>query len=405
MTSGRRRDPAAAGQALDRLPEALRPAAARDPRRLVLHAAERGSIARAGGGRRSSSSPPGWPTPRSGTRGRFSFRATHYAVAWVAIGALVRARRGQAAGHPRRAGRRRRRHDPRPCRRHRARASLTPARPAAHDLARGRRRGARHRRRTVPRLRRVSRLRRPLRRRARAASRSTSPPRRPASTAAATSASYRLVVAYGDRERRAQPRRPAGDAAATADAADRVRRGLERERHLDRRPAARPARPGRTPRPGRDVLVNSLQTARRVPADRRCRPTSPTTPRTLLALGARRRAAGPRPRLPVPADRPEPARRAADQVGRPAGGAVMTPRWSIGAGRRRRRRCTALFLLLGAGRRPWLDAGPGWSAGVVLHDARAGAARDRCSGCSAARLLPGRRAGAGRGRPRGARAP
>ena len=39
--------------------------------------------------RRSSSSPPASPTPRSGTRGTFSFRATHYAIAWVAIGALV----------------------------------------------------------------------------------------------------------------------------------------------------------------------------------------------------------------------------------------------------------------------------------------------------------------------------
>ena len=44
----------------------------------------------------------------------FSFRTTHYAVAWVAIGALVVHIAREAPDHPRRADRGRRRHDVRP---------------------------------------------------------------------------------------------------------------------------------------------------------------------------------------------------------------------------------------------------------------------------------------------------
>ena len=63
--------------------------------------------------------------------------------------------------------------------------------------------------------------------------------------ASATSASYRLSVAYGDRVGHAEARRPAGDAPDHSLAADRVRRGLERRGDLDRRTGARPARPRR----------------------------------------------------------------------------------------------------------------------------------------------------------------
>ena len=114
------------------------------------------------------------------------------------------------------------------------------------------------------------------------ASRSTSPPRRPASTATATAAAYRLVVG---RRPRGQP-----DAATTSGAAparprpaDRLRRGLERERHLERACGSATCcdlvgAPRRS-----DVAVESLQPAgpyrRTHPAGRLRRDD-----RTLLAL-------------------------------------------------------------------------------------------------------------------------
>ena len=66
--------------------------------------------------------------------------------------------------------------------------------------------------------------------------------------AAATSAAYRLTVAYGDREASAEPGRPARHGPDDRLAPDRLRRGLERGRDLDRRAGARPARPGRSAR-------------------------------------------------------------------------------------------------------------------------------------------------------------
>ena len=52
--------------------------------------------------------------------------------------------------------------------------------------------------------------------------------------------------------------------------------------------------------------------------------------RTLLALALNGEPLLDRPRLPVPADRAQPSRRTADQVGRPAGGADVI-RWLLGA--------------------------------------------------------------------------
>ena len=63
-----RRRAAAAGQALDRLPEAGRPPAEGDPQTSCCTAWS-GSRSRCSSRRRSSSSPPGWRTPPSGTPG------------------------------------------------------------------------------------------------------------------------------------------------------------------------------------------------------------------------------------------------------------------------------------------------------------------------------------------------
>ena len=67
-----------------------RPPGRRDLATLRALARRRAALDRACWSRpRSSSWPPACRTRRSGTRGPSSFRATHYAVAWVAIGALV----------------------------------------------------------------------------------------------------------------------------------------------------------------------------------------------------------------------------------------------------------------------------------------------------------------------------
>ena len=71
---------------------------------------------------------------------------------------------------------------------------------------------------------------------------------RGAASPRAASAGYRLEVAYGDREVALTRDELRGDAAATPDPADRLRRGLERQRRVDRRPGARPARPRRRAR-------------------------------------------------------------------------------------------------------------------------------------------------------------
>ena len=70
-------------------------------------------------------------------------------------------------------------------------------------------------------------------------------------TASATDPAYRLDVVYGDQSTVADPGRPPRDAADGGRPADRLRRGLERPRRLERRAAARPARPRSGRRAGR----------------------------------------------------------------------------------------------------------------------------------------------------------
>ena len=91
---------------------------------------------------------------------------------------------------------------------------------------------------------------------------------------------------------------------------------------LDRRAACATCSTWSTRPPASEVLVESLQAARRRAGQHAGRqllrpPAHPAGPR------ARRRAALARPRLPVPPHRAGPARRPADQVGRPAGGDVV----------------------------------------------------------------------------------
>ena len=109
------------------------------------------------------------------------------------------------------------------------------------------------------------------------------------------------------------PRRPAGPPAPRGHVADRVRRGLERVCPVARRPGPRPPRPGGggalRPR-GRRVAA-----ADRALPDVRARSAPGPRSRHAAGAGPRGRAAGARSRLPGPAHRPEPARRAADQVG------------------------------------------------------------------------------------------
>ena len=81
------------------------------------------------------------------------------------------------------------------------------------------------------------------------------------------------------------------------------------------------------------------------------------------------RAAGPRPRLPVPADRPRPARGPADQVGRPARGVGMTTRLAIGAVGVVVALYGAVLFLTRQDPGQWLEVGIWFAAGVALHDA------------------------------------
>ena len=85
----------------------------------------------------------------------FSFRATHYAIAWVAIGSLAVHIAVKLPIIRRALDLRRRVDRRRPADRHRARRAVA-ARAAAHHLARGRGRRARGGRGTVPLLRKVS---------------------------------------------------------------------------------------------------------------------------------------------------------------------------------------------------------------------------------------------------------
>ena len=95
-------------------------------------------------------------------------------------------------------------------------------------------------------------------------------------TAAATSADYRARDRVRRRTTRLSLADLAADGAAHRGPADRLRRGVERLRHLDRRPAPRPARPRRRPGAERRTHVARCSRAARS-GTRPCRATSPTT--------------------------------------------------------------------------------------------------------------------------------
>ena len=288
----------------------------RDRRPLALHAAERVSIGvlvaaaifQLATGIANAAQWYPWTT--------FSFRATHYAIAWVAIGALVvhiavklpviRDALGadvEDTAHDRAAAT-----EPGVLtRRGLLRTTWLAAGVAALVTA-----GS-----SVPALRRVSVLRHPLRRRTRWHPDQQVRPGRRGRPPTATAASYRLVVGYDGREvsltradLEALPQRTAtlpiacveGWSASGAWTGPTIRDVL-----------APGGRPGGSGRAGRVAPACGVYRVTTLPAG------FADDDRTLLALVARRSAAGARPRLPVPGDRARPTRRPADQVGRPAG--------------------------------------------------------------------------------------
>ena len=272
-----------------------------------------GSPSRCSSRPRSSSWPRVWPTPRSGTRGRSRFRATHYAVAWIAIGALVVhvavklpvIRRALArVGCRRLTARRRHAQVAAP-----ARPGWRPVWPCWPPLAAPCRCCAGSRcsgcgPATGP-----------------PACRSTSP-RAPRASAPATTRSPPAVVAPGPRGLAAAATTSRAMPQTTASLPIACVEGWSAAGHLDRGAGARPARPASARRRARPSWWISLQ--ERGPFRETVLPVDfADDDRTLLALGCTGRPR-PRPRLPLPADRPEPARRAADQVGLPAGGAGVT---------------------------------------------------------------------------------
>ena len=204
----------------------------------------------------------------------FSFRASHYALAWVAIGSLVvhiavklpiirRALTSDVESTV----------DDRPTatepgvltRRGLLRTTWLAAGVAALAVAGG----------TVPLLRKVSVF---------AVRSGEGPQGVPINKSAAAAhitddlvgPAYRLEVVHGDRSVLLTREDLAGDDPADREPADRLRRGLERRRGVDRRPGARPARPGR--RAERAATSTSTRCSRRVPTGTRCcRGTSPTT--------------------------------------------------------------------------------------------------------------------------------
>ena len=301
-------------------PQALRPAAARACAGCCCTVLERGSIAvlvaaaifQLATGLANSAQWYPWA---------FSFRATHYAIAWIAIGALRRAHRGQAADHPRRPGRRRRgrrrttgptatdarRPDPAaaccappgwppgsPC-------SPPPAAPCrCCATCRSSASAPATARPGIP-INKSARRRRGHRR------------RRPAPATAST-------VAYGDREVVADPRRScAAMPQRTADLPIACVEGWSASGDLDRRPGPRPARPGRGARRQRrrgDVAPG----ARARSGPRPCRGNFADDDRTLLALELDGEPLALDHGYPCRLIAPEPPGRAADQVGHPAGG-------------------------------------------------------------------------------------
>ena len=261
----------------------------------------------------------------------FRFRQTHFWTAWIVIGALV-AHIGAKLPITRRAlARGRRGHAlPMPAAPHtRARLAAAGRRADAPRPRRERVRGRRRRRaddrrpdvRAAASGSRCSSPRRPGRR-ARRACPSTARRRPPGCSRPRVPPDWR-ARRRGRRRAplRAVARRPARDAAAPRRAADRMRRGLERER--DAGAASRsPTCSTRAGAPaGASAAVESLQTrgglrrSRLNPAQARARAHA-------ARAADQRRAAAPRPRLPVPAHRAQPPRRAADEVGHADRGAA-----------------------------------------------------------------------------------
>ncbi|MEK8104175.1 hypothetical protein NKG94_01775 [Micromonospora sp. M12] len=169
---------------------------------------------------------------------------------------------------------------------------------------------------TVPWLRRVSPL----------AWRSASGPQGvPINRTAAAAHRRPAGLAAGDRLAGRAPHpvpgRPGGPAAAHGGAADRLRRGLERLRPLDRRARRRAAPTGRRAhRPtGADLLTGDRRPVRgqHAPGGPCRRPADPA------GTADQRRRAVSRPRISLPTHRPEPSGRPPDQVGCPAGGAAV----------------------------------------------------------------------------------
>ena len=299
---------AAPGQALDRLPQARRPPAA-GVRATCSCTGWSGSRSRCSSRRRSSSSPPGWPTPRSGTPGtstsarpttrwpgspsgrcsctsRSSCRSIRGALTTdvdstaldrptMAARPGVMSRRGLLRTTWAAAGRRG------------ARDRRSDGALAAAGLGAGR-----------PVRRRAGRACRSTTRRSTAGSSRPRPARRTGSPWRTATARRRSALA----DLRAMPQ-------TTASLPDRLCRGLERRSHLDRRARARPARPRSARRPGARCSCESLQEhgGERVQLPRAGNFSD--HPHTLLALRARRPAALARPRIPVPADRTRPAGR------------------------------------------------------------------------------------------------
>ena len=186
------------------------------------------------------------------------------------------------------------------------------------------------------------------------------------------------VTAVGHQRRRPPSRRRTATARSScdptswsrcrsvdADAADRLRRGLERQRHLDRRPGARAARPRRRARRQRRAR-HVPAGARRLP---RQHPAGQLRRRPADAAGHRLNGETPgaRPRLPLPAHRPQPSRRAADQVGHPAGRDRMMPRAARRSSASLARR-TARGCCYDRGWENFVAAGIWLVGGVVLHD-------------------------------------
>ena len=250
----------------------------------------------------------------------FHFRATHYAVAWIAIGALLRAHRGQAADDPQRPDLRRRQHRPGPTRRWRPGRASCPGAGSSDDVGRRRRRGARDRRGDRAGAAPGVGARRPVRRRA-----GRGPDQPHGHGARGRGGRDRASYRWSSRTTAARRRSPwptSGDGADHGVAAHRLCRGLERRCHLDRGAGCATCSPGRRLDPRQVVVALAAERG----GVRRSAPRAGNftdDPHTLLALRLHGEPLSHRPRLPVPADRARPSGGAADQVGRPAGGGVV----------------------------------------------------------------------------------